>query len=74
MKTYTRYSGPWKRQKQTQKYQRAAEFMRELKNKRKTAAAPKGQKFLYPERRDRNGKLLPEFQPKWMRSLEAVAL
>lgn len=50
MKTYTRGSAAYERQKFTQRKQREAAM-------KPVAAAKAGQKYLHPERRDRNGRI-----------------
>ena len=55
MKTYVRNSAAWKRQKETQKHQREAA-------KKVVKLGRKGQKYLYPERRDANGRLKEEYR------------
>ncbi len=49
MKNYVRYSAAWKRQKETQAAQKAAAA------RGKATVGRKGQKYLHPERRLRNG-------------------
>lgn len=56
MKTYTRNSAAWRRQKETQKNQR------EAANKPIPVLSRKGKKYLYPERRDANGRLKEEYR------------
>ena len=55
MKTYVRNSAAWKKQKETQKNQREAA-------KHILKPGKPGRKFLYPERRDANGKLKEEYR------------
>lgn len=57
MKTYTPNSLAWRRKKFTQKKQREAAIRRELYA---TPSKP-GQKYLYPWRRDENGRIKPEY-------------
>lgn len=56
MKTYTRNSAAWRRQKETQKNQRLAA------SKPIKVLGTRGKKYLYPERRDADGRLKEEYR------------
>lgn len=56
MKTYVRNSAAWRRQKETQKNQRLAA------SKPIKVLGTRGKKYLYPERRDADGRLKEEYR------------